>query len=74
MTPEQKAKELIEKYCQVYFGDIQYVNITIPKKSALICIDEIIDAMQDGDSVIVYYSSDKASEFWHNVKEEILKL
>ena len=72
MTPKEKAKELIRKYW-FEINDIAENSISWRqgKKSALICIDEIIDDhLFDGSNSYV----DKRVEYWNEVKEEIEKL
>jgi hypothetical protein len=72
MTPTEKAKELIEKYCQVLFGDENFVSLTKPKQCALIAVDEILSLRM----VWVMGRDDDYSEgdFYQQVKEEINKL
>lgn len=67
MTPKAKAKELIHRYdlMQTYVEGFSYYNA---KESALIAVDEIINAtkgMVDEDNG---YSTDS---YWQEVKHEI---
>jgi hypothetical protein len=62
MTPQEKAKELIEKYYWT-FGDGYLGEQHI--QCALIAVDEIL-SLDSGDSI------DK--NFWQQVKQEIEKL
>lgn len=74
-TVEEKAEELIEKFCKVIYGDQRYVNITMPKQCALICVDEILNDKEDALDV---FEDEKSIElitismkFWQSVKEKI---
>ncbi len=60
MTAKEKAKELVENYCQIIFGDEQFVNINKPKQCALMAVDEILSL--------------SFSPYWGLVKKEIGKL
>ena len=59
LSPKEKAKELFER-----FDDFGMDDCAV-KQSALICVDEILDAVED-----VY----KLYDFWYEVKQEIKKL
>ena len=61
MEAKEKSKELINKFLQVYDG-----RVLIAKKCALICVDEILDA--------VTTIADKKFDFYTEVKQEIDKL
>jgi len=80
MTPEQKAKELIEQFSQVLFGDEQFVNITKPKECALITVYQILghapcSPVTPGSYYEVWTDRlDDAIDFWIAVKEEINNL
>lgn len=76
MNPKEKAKELIEKYCQVLFGDEQFVNLTKPIKCALIAVDEIWECMKADDEKhdCCHWCNSPEMKFWDDVKEEISKL
>lgn len=66
MTPKEKAKELVNKYLQVYDGRVDKA-----KQCALIAVDEIINnsleymGCKHEDGEIIY---------WKQVKNEIEKL
>ena len=59
MTPQEKAKELVNSYLQVYDG-----RVIIAKKCALICCEEVLG----------YMGADRGTAFWEEVKQEIEKL
>ena len=61
MTPEEKAKELVDKYYN--FGDQEF---DYSKEVALIAVEELIEAVR--------YLDDDSQEFWEEVKHEIEKL
>ena len=66
MTPQEKAKELVNKYLQVYD-----CRLPIAKKCALIAVDLRLD----GDFIFTSIEYDKDSlEYWQEVKQEIEKL
>jgi len=70
MTAKEKAKDLVSKMYVEYKPSendasgvyVFYMNIEIAKRSALICVDEIIHEVYDD------------LEWWKNVKKEIEKL
>jgi hypothetical protein len=59
MTPEEKAKELVNKFLQVYDG-----RVPIAKKCALIAVEEVLG----------YMGADRGIDFWQSVKQEIEKI
>ena len=72
MTPQEKAKDLIEKYLKL---DIEiggqydgYLTMKIhdAKQCALIAVDEVINSMTVATSVHLPY--------WQEVKQEIINL
>ena len=58
MTPKQKAKELVNKYLQIYDG-----RVIQAKQCALIAVDEIL-------KVSITYAG-KDYEYYQEVKQEI---
>jgi len=65
MTPEGKAKELVNKFDDIQsslFG--QYMEHNMAVHCALICCDEVLG----------YIGADRGYEFWTSVKQEIEKL
>ena len=69
MTPKEKAKELIDKMCNIDFFD-DYNEII--KKSALIAVDLRLE----GDFIFssIEYGGKDSLEYWIEVKQEIEKL
>ena len=59
MTAKDKAKELVNKFLQIYDGRVPQA-----KQCALICVDEILET-----PLHVY-----GMGYWENVKQEIEKL
>jgi ribosomal protein S30 len=73
MTPKIKAKILVDKYL-IYFpefrNDLEYdYNIDKAKQCVLISVDELIIEENNYNNGSFY-----PSEFWQEVKQEILKL
>ena len=71
MTPQEKAKQLYNKFnphCLVknFYGDD--VEVASTKQSALIAVDEILN--NDGFTKF----DDYLTEYWQEVKQEIEKL
>lgn len=62
MTPNEKAKELVNKYLQVYDG-----RVPIAKRCTLILVDEIL---QFGNELDIR----EPMMYWNSVKQEINKL
>jgi hypothetical protein len=73
MIPKEKAKELVNRFLEVNDG-IDYDNgcgVTIyqAKQCALICVDEIISALENHK-----WQNQKVIDFYKEVKAEIHKL
>ncbi len=73
MEAKEKAKELVNKYLQIYDG-----RVVEGKKCALIAVDEIFEHI---DYIFTELEKDKFPnkfddeiEYWNEVKQEILKL
>jgi len=64
MTPKEKAKELVNKFLQVYDGRVPQA-----KQCVLICVDEFIDALSFNSSP----TAEGLTEFYTEVKIEINK-
>jgi hypothetical protein len=64
MTPEEKAKDLFEKF----EDEIFILDDVSPKTMALICVDEIISACEYNN--VESYNTD----WWKKVKQEITNL
>ena len=63
MTPKEKAKELINKYLQVYDG-----RVIQAKQCALLAVDEILEIFEDTNGC------DYRLEYWQEVKQELENL
>ena len=63
MSAKEKAKELVEKYLAIQFGDFP---TTEAKQCALIAVDEVLNAIE--------YLDYDSTYFWQQVKTEIGKL
>ena len=71
MTPKDKAIQLVEKYNlneNLYYSISEYQA----KDCALIAVDEIIRHTYIGKAKSK--NDDNSFEFWHEVKQEIIKL
>tara|TARA_R110001606_G_scaffold87305_1_gene197118 strand:+ start:620 stop:820 length:201 start_codon:yes stop_codon:yes gene_type:complete len=66
MTPKEKAKELVNKFLQIYDGRVPQA-----KRCALICADEILELQLE-----LSHDDDchNISNFYKEVKEEINNL
>jgi hypothetical protein len=69
MTPEEKAKELVDKYYQKC-ADSSYPD-DMAKDCALIAVDEILDDDMYGMEEEHF---EKRINYWEEVKQEIEKL
>jgi hypothetical protein len=76
MKPQEKAKELVDKYllevrgADRYNYNLESMNVFIAKKCALIAIDEICDAINWHE----LEPPNKEWDYWNDVKLEIEKL
>jgi len=61
MTPKEKAKELVNKFLQIYDGRVPQA-----KQCTLICVDEMLEEL--GEELKLAYN------YWQEVKQEINKL
>lgn len=66
MIPKEKAKELVNKYLQIYDGRVPQA-----KQCALIAVDEIIKELTEEISPSVHGFR---HEYWQEVKQEIQNL
>jgi len=64
MIPKEKARELVNKYLQIYDG-----RVIEAKQCVLIAVNEIIDSLQ-----IKNYAQAYNYEYWNEVKQEIENL
>lgn len=69
MKPKEKAKELVNKYLQVYDG-----RVTQAKQCALICVDEMKKASHKITQHLPSSWIGKEQEYYDKVKQEIEKL
>ena len=67
MTPKEKAKELVNKFLQIYDGRVPQA-----KQCALICVDEVLENITE--EVMTYKPFMMNTDYWQEVKEEINKL
>ena len=67
MTPKEKAKELVNKFLQIYDGRVPQA-----KQCALICVDEILQTIPN--EVMSYKPFMMNTDYWQEVKEDINKL
>jgi hypothetical protein len=84
ITPEQKAKELVDKMYLITKEDGIYGDLFIAKQCALIAVEEIIEATKKYVAVVetVPYSktgvdfvvNTEYDNFWLEVQQEIQKL
>jgi len=65
MTPKEKAKELIKKYEKIFDGNYIKTDENI-KQCALICVDEIIQAL-----MLNFAFNNNEVLFYQKVKSEI---
>jgi hypothetical protein len=84
MTPQEKAKELIEEFAEL-IPPIQYGNLLerdwdTAKQCALIAVDLIIEEANYWHNTSTYEESTefeasvKRLEYWQQVKQRIIKL
>ena len=80
MTPEEKAKELIEKFSErrkffdVLKGWVIHVDSSKAKGHALTAVDEIIDILEINGFTLQEYHDKGTLEYWLHVKDEIENL
>lgn len=71
MTPEEKAKELVNKFDSLDFGDFCHDS----KLCALIVVEEIVNELIDyGEESDELQNMDRTLNFWEVVKLEIEKI
>ena len=73
MTPKEKAKELLNKYCYAIRTEERdsgyFTNILYAKDCALIAVEEILKALDEHQ-----WQNRNVIEFYFYVKKEIEKL
>lgn len=67
MTPQEKAKELLEKFFKEF--NSYHFRVKDARKAAIMCVDEILTG-----SMIWNAIDGERRIFWNQVKEEIEKL
>ena len=72
MTPQQKAKELVDKFYRIIPLDKMTIDFDLAKNCALIAVDELLEATKRYD----YTLGPKPSynDYWLKVKYQIEKL
>jgi len=77
-TPEEKAKELIERFKQYTWSGASYIGIeevemmiNNPKECALVCVENIQSTIYSIDSRM---DATKEITYWNEVREAITKL
>jgi hypothetical protein len=70
MTPQEKAKELVNKF------SLNYYHLPNAKQCALTAVDEIIKFMEmdDEHNECLYFANSKWVQYLMEVKQEIEKL
>ena len=66
MVAKEKAKELVNKFLQIYDGRVPQA-----KQSALICVDVILNDVGAKDWEL---DTDTNTNYWQEVKQEINKI
>lgn len=78
MTPQEKAKELFNKFCYEIRteerGDGYFTNVIQAKQCALIAVDEILDNFGTLTEGKQHYAAHSTIKFYEQVKQEIEKL
>lgn len=69
LTPKEKAKELVNKYLQIYDG-----RVIQAKQCALIAVDEILKEISPLDYHPLGSYINSKLEYYQEVKKEIKKL
>lgn len=77
MTPEEKAKELIEKFKPLAFGVTEDLYTKNAKACAIMCVDEIISELEEVYQQLSHnvYSKEIIGEhgnYWQQVKQSII--
>jgi hypothetical protein len=70
MTPEEKASELVEKFASMPNNSNSF---EYDKQCALIAVDELI-AHSKNTAMVYDLSFDESSNYWQEVKQEIIKI
>lgn len=76
MSPQEKAKELVDKFARVdgYVDSIDLSKCEFEKKCALITVDEILNNFGTLTEGKQHYAAYSTIKFYEQVKQEIEKL
>ena len=75
MTPQEKAKELVEKLKREQAKLLGSLIIShIAKQSALIAVDEILNVLEPHDWGLEMDTAFNREYYWQQVRQEIEKL
>jgi hypothetical protein len=76
MEPKEKAEELVDKFENYSFMDIdkRISSFNSAKQCALIAVDEICEILEDNGLTFIEYHDRTTIEYWLQVKQEIEKL
>jgi hypothetical protein len=76
MTPKEKAEELVDKFENYSFMDIdkRISSFNSAKQCALIAVDEICEILEDNGLTFIDYHDRTTIEYWLQVKQEIENL
>ena len=77
MTPKEKAKELYNKYSEMFINnDPLHFNTWKPMLSALIAVDEVINFMKMDDEYTgtCSFANSNWVGYWLQVKQELQNL
>jgi hypothetical protein len=69
MTPQQKAKELVNKFYRIIPLDKMTIDFNLAKKCALISVDELLETTKKYDYTLS--SNPIYNQYWLNVKSQI---
>jgi hypothetical protein len=72
-TEKEKAEELVNKFSPILPWYTKLDNLRKSKQCALICVDEIIEALKDSTDFIFEETSPQW-EYWQKVKTKLQKL
>lgn len=75
MTPEEKARQLIEKYANYNWSNPIELMKERTKQCAIITVDEIEKALTEyGEANNELQNMDRTFNYWQEVRKEIEKL
>jgi hypothetical protein len=73
MTPQEKAKQLYDKFVYM-LPDTAEISKQDIQELSLFVVDEILDIIEDDGFTFAEYHDKKTIEFWFEVKKEINNL